>query len=72
MRAIEWTGDLAGFFPWLRPESSEVLRFAEEADELGPNDGHVPPERIDEGVALLDAGERQRLVKTFADRHPDQ
>lgn len=73
MRAIEWTGNLAGFFPWLRPESSEVLRFAEEvADDLGPNDGEVPQERIDEGVALLGPDERRRLVTCFADRHPDQ
>jgi hypothetical protein len=30
MRAIEWAGQLAGFFPWLRPEKAHVLRFAEE------------------------------------------
>jgi hypothetical protein len=73
LHAIKWTGNLAGFFPWLRPEPSELLHFAEEvADELGPNDGRVPPERIEQGVALLGSDEQRRLVASFADRHPDE
>jgi hypothetical protein len=73
MRAIEWTGNLAGSFPWLRPESTGVLRFSEEvADELGSNDGEVPLERIAEGVALFGPDERRCLVSGFAGRHPDE
>jgi hypothetical protein len=73
LRAIDWTAQLAGFFPWLRPDGDDILQFAEKvAEELGPNDGHVPPERIEEGVALLPSEERRRLVASFADRHPDQ
>jgi hypothetical protein len=73
MRAVEWTASLAGFFPWLRPKGDHVLRFAEEvAAELGPNDGDVPAERIESGVALLGGEERRRLVEQFAGRHPDQ
>lgn len=73
MRAREWAGQLAGFFPWLRPENSELLAFAERvADELGPNDGHLPAERLQQGVALLGADGQRRLVECFAGRHPDQ
>jgi hypothetical protein len=73
MRAIEWAGQLPGFFPWLRPEGSDVLRFAEQvAGELGPNDGEVPKERIEQGRALLGPHRQQRLVERFVDRHPDQ
>jgi hypothetical protein len=73
LRAVEWAGNLPGFFPWLRPEVTEVLRFAEEvAGELGPNDGEVPADPIEQGAALLDANEQRRLVGQFVQRHPDQ
>lgn len=50
-----------------------MLRFAEEvADELGPSDGDVPADRIEQGLALLTADEQRHLVAQFADRHPDQ
>jgi hypothetical protein len=73
MRAVEWTAKLAGFFPWLRPEETAVLRFAEDvAHELGPNDGDVPPERVDKAVALVGDAERRRLVEQFARRQCEQ
>jgi hypothetical protein len=73
LRAVEWAGNLAGFFPWLRPEGTDVLRFAEEvAAELGPTDGHVPVQRIEQGVALLGGDGQRGLVERFAERHPDQ
>jgi hypothetical protein len=73
MRAVEWTANLAEFFPWLRVEETAVLQFAEDiAHELGPNDGVVPAERIEEGVALVSTAERRRLVEHFARRQPDQ
>jgi hypothetical protein len=73
MHAIKWAGQLAGFFPWLRPEDGEVLAYAERvADELGPNDGEIPVERLQQGVALLGVDGQRRLVECFADRQPDQ
>jgi hypothetical protein len=73
VRAVEWAKGLAGFFPWLRPEGKQIIRFAQAvACELGPNDGDVPAERIEQGRALLGASEQRKLVARFADRHPDQ
>jgi hypothetical protein len=73
LRGVEWAANLAGFFPWLRPDSRDFLRFAERvAGELGPNDGDVSAERIEQGIALLTSDERRGLVARFVDRHPEQ
>lgn len=68
---MSWAASLAGWFPWLRPEGTKFRAYADEiAAELGANDGEVPAEAIDDGVALLSAAERRRLAETFVSRQP--
>jgi hypothetical protein len=58
--------------PELRPRSPEVLAFAERAaDELGEDDGHVPPDLLAEGLRLLPRGEGRRLARQFAAAYPE-
>jgi hypothetical protein len=59
--------DLAALFPFLRPGGESFGRFADRAaDELGMHDGDIPQEVVEEGMALIDARGRRRLVESFA------
>jgi hypothetical protein len=71
--ALGWIHGLAELFPFLRPTTAPALAFAERvARELGPADSDVPPEVVEEGLALLGASERARLVDVFAAPHPEE
>jgi len=63
--------DLGAVFPFLRPDAAALAAFADRtADELGDEDD-ISPERVEEGLTLLDDSERRRLVEDYAQRHPD-
>jgi hypothetical protein len=71
-RAVRWCGNLAGWFPQLRPGPG-ALAFAEDvAARLGPNDGEVPAEDVGAALDLIDDGERRGLVHCFATEQADQ
>ena len=59
--ALEEAEDLGSLFPFLRPCGVAIESFLEQ-----PSPGDV-----EEGVALLDATERGRLVRLYADRYPE-
>jgi hypothetical protein len=70
---LAWVHELGRWFPFLRPGGPEFARFAERAaDELGRRGDDMPTGSIEEGLALLSDIERARLVRAFADCHPDQ
>jgi hypothetical protein len=70
---VQWCSNLAGWFPFLRPESPNVLAFAKEvAISLGPNDGEIPEPLVEQGSALLGEDETRGLVDRFAAGHADQ
>jgi hypothetical protein len=70
--AIRWCGNLAGWFPQLRPGPG-VLAFAEDvAASLGPNDGEVPAQHVRAALDLIDDGERRGLIAAFSTEHADQ
>jgi len=71
-RAIRWCGNLAGWFPQLRPGPGALVAAEDLATSLGPNDGEVAAERIRAEVERLDDGERRGLVVAFASEHADQ
>jgi hypothetical protein len=71
-RAIRWCGNLAGWFPQLRPGPAALAAAEDVARSLGSNDGEVPAERIRAEVERLDAAERRGLVAAFASEHADQ
>jgi hypothetical protein len=64
--ALEYAQHLGANFPFLRPVPLAARDFADRvAEELFGVDDEVPAERVAEGVALLDARERRRLVQTY-------
>jgi hypothetical protein len=65
--------DISALFPWVRARDDVVIAFAKRvARELDPNDPRVPPERVEEGVALLDDRECRRIVDEWANKYPDR
>jgi hypothetical protein len=71
-QALEYARNLGVNFPFLRPSGEASERFADRvAADLVGVDGEVPPERVAEGVALVDADERRRLVEAYVRRFPD-
>lgn len=71
-RALGWCGNLAGWFPMLRP-GPKALSLAEDiAAGLGPNDGMVLPVHVQAVRALIDDRERQRLVDLFVAEQADE
>jgi hypothetical protein len=64
---------MAMLFPSVRPRDPVVEAFAERvATEFETVAPHIPQERIEEGVALLDATERHRIVDDLRGRYPDR
>lgn len=71
-QALEYARNLGANFPFLRPGGTTSARFADRvAGELLGVDGDVPPEGVEEGVALVGGRERRRLVDAYASRFPD-
>jgi hypothetical protein len=65
-RAIRWCGNLAGWFPFLRPGAEALARAEDVAASLGPNDGEVPTVHIRAVRDLVSEDERDGLVESFA------
>ena len=69
--ALSEAHDTAMLFPWVRPRDDVVEAFARRvATEAGGPD--IPQERIEEGVELIDSGERRRIVQELRGRYPDR
>lgn len=72
LQALGEAHDISVLFPWVRPQDGVLDAFAERiALELDPEDSFVPPQVIEEGVALLDRRERDRIVDAWAERYPE-
>jgi uncharacterized membrane protein len=72
LQALGEAHDISVLFPWVRPHDPVVDAFAERvALELDPDDSFVPPQVIEDGVALLDRRERDRIVETWAERYSE-
>jgi hypothetical protein len=70
--ALDSAARLARLFPALRPIGPEALAFAQHAaDELEEDDGHVPTDLLERGLALLGRGEPRRLGRMFAACQPE-
>ena len=64
---------MAILFPRVRPRDDVVEAFAERvARELSAGAMQIPPERVEEGVALIGEVERRRIVAELRDRYPDR
>jgi hypothetical protein len=73
LQALGEAHDISALFPWVRPRDPIVEAFAERvALELDPADYRVPTAVVEEGLALLDAAERRRIVDEWAERYPDR
>ena len=60
-------------FPRVRPRDDVVAAFAEQvARELSAGATRIPPECVEEGVALIGEAERRRIVAELRDRYPDR
>ncbi len=70
--ALDSAVRLARLFPALRPSGTEALAFAQRAaDELEEDDGHVPSDLLERGLALLGRDEPRSLAQTFAAWQPE-
>jgi hypothetical protein len=71
--ALAEAQDISALFPRVRPRDDVLDAFAERvARELEPDDPRVPPDRVEEGVALLDERERRRIVDDWTRKYPDR
>ena len=64
---------MAILFPRVRPRDDVVEAFAERvARELSAGAMQIPPDLVEEGVALIGEAERRRIVAELRDRYPDR
>lgn len=71
--ALAEAHDIAALFPRVRPRDDVLDAFAERvARELDSVDQSVAPNRVEEGVALLDEWERRRIVDEWTGKYPDR
>jgi hypothetical protein len=70
-QALREAEAMAMLFPSVRVEGDEVDAFADRAAAAHPDDD-PPAELLDEGLALVDASERRRLVDSWAELHADR
>jgi hypothetical protein len=63
--------DAAFLFPFLRPKDSLIDEFAwRVVAGMGDEQGDTLPGEVAEGVAILPAGERSRIVRMLSGRYP--
>jgi len=73
LHALGEVHDLALLFPFVRPKGMAIEAFADRlAAEMGDEPRHTTPGEVAEGVRLLSAGERRRLIGSWVDRYPDR
>ena len=65
--------DVSALFPSVRPRDADFEGYAaREAAALDPGDPRVPVEAIEEGVGMLENGERRRIVDDWACSYADR
>jgi hypothetical protein len=71
--ALSEAHDIAMLFPRVRPRDDVVEAFAARvACEIQRDAERIPPEWIEEGVALVEESERRRIVDELRRRFPDR